>query len=207
MLLHLHLEPPVDTILAVTVGAVLATFGGFLATEMEATLRRKERERSAALLFGELLTALGTIIKIADQSRGHGDPFGPFTLRMLRAAQRETDAYERNRGALYDLRDGRLRLQIHVLMVQVSLALEGVFETTAAIAAAGSNLGKDTGGSGSEAAVEQLAHDRIAAFDAAIESVGEIPSLLGKLEKLGGVSFEDADQFSGNPYAEMANQA
>jgi hypothetical protein len=193
--------------LAVTVGAVLATFGGFLATEMEATLRRKERERSAALLFGELLTALGTIIKIADQSRGHGDPFGPFTLRMLRAAQRETDAYERNRGALYDLRDGRLRLQIHVLMVQVSLALEGVFETTAAIAAAGSNLGNDAGGSGSEAAVEQLAHDRIAAFDAAIESVGEVPSLLGKLEKLGGVSFEDVDQFSGNPYPEMANQA
>ena len=207
MLLPLHLEPPVETILAVTVGAVLATCGGFVATEMEAMLRRKERERSAALLFGELLTALGTIIKIADQSRHHGDPFGPFTMRMLRSAQRETDAYERNRGALYDLRDGRLRLQIHVLMVRTGLALEGVFETTAAIAAVGSDLGKDAGGSAPEAQIKRLAHDRIAAFDAAIESVGEFRPLLGKLEKLGGVSFEDVDQFSGNPYPEMANQA
>jgi hypothetical protein len=195
----LHLDPPVDTILAVTVGAVLATLGGFVATEMEARLRRKERERGAALLFGELLTALATIIRIADQSRGHGDPFGPFTLRMLRAAQRETDAYERNRGALYDLRDGRLRLEIHVLMVRTGLALEGVFETTADLAEIGSALRKDAGDSGSEARSERLAHDRIAAFEAAVESVGEFRSLLGKLE--------DAYEFSGNPYPEMASPA
>jgi hypothetical protein len=41
-----------DTLLAVVIGAVLATVSGIAATQLEAYLKRRERERDAALLFG-----------------------------------------------------------------------------------------------------------------------------------------------------------
>jgi hypothetical protein len=51
-------------------------------------------------------------------------------MRLLRAVQREIEIYDRNREALYDLRDAKVRGQIHALMVRVTLSLEGVAEIT-----------------------------------------------------------------------------
>src|SRR5580704_4579749 len=98
-----------DTVWAVVLGAVLATLGGFLATQLEGYFRRRERERGSALLFGELLTVIALLLKISDESRGRGDPYGPLTMRLLRGVQREAETYDRNRESLYDLRDGSLR--------------------------------------------------------------------------------------------------
>jgi hypothetical protein len=92
------------TLWAVIVGAILATVGGFAATQLEAHFRRRERERSAALLFGEVLSVIEIITVLTNETREHGDPFGPVTSRMLRAVRRETEVYERNRESLYDLR-------------------------------------------------------------------------------------------------------
>ena len=89
-----------ETLLAVLLGAVLATLSGLVATQFEAHLRRRERERDAALLFGELLSTLKVLIDTADRARGQGDPYGPFTIRMWRAVRRELDIYDRNREAL-----------------------------------------------------------------------------------------------------------
>lgn len=205
--MHVRVDPPVDTLLAVAVGAVLATLGGLLATQMERTLHRRERERSAALLFGELLTALRTILNIADQARGRGEPFGPFTLRLLRAARRELDAYERTRAALYDLREGRLRLEIHVLMVRVGLSIDGVFETTARVGQAGAELATHPADAALRAEIEQLRRDQAAAFDFALESVRGSDLLLKRLETIGKVNFEDLEPLAGNPYADAGSVA
>ena len=132
----MHVAANTETLWSVVIGALLATVGGFAATQMEGILRRRERERSAALLFGEILTALELVVRIANESRGRGDPYGPFTMRLLRAVRRETDTYDRNREQLYDLPDARVRALIHALMVRVTLTLEGVFETTEEIVAA-----------------------------------------------------------------------
>src|SRR5450432_3194940 len=78
-----------DTLLAVVVGAVLATFSGIAATQLEAHLKRRERERDAALLFGELLSTLRILLDNAIVTRGRGDPYGAITVRMLRAVRRE----------------------------------------------------------------------------------------------------------------------
>ena len=91
-----ELPHELQTLLAVSIGAVLATIGGFIATLLEARLRRLDRERTAALTFGEVLASLRLILRAADEAHGRGEPFGPLTLRLLRGARREVDAYERS---------------------------------------------------------------------------------------------------------------
>ncbi|MEJ0066863.1 MAG: hypothetical protein WDM85_16735 [Caulobacteraceae bacterium] len=131
----LHFSAGDETLWAVVLGAILATIGGFLSTKFEASSRRREREHGAALLFGEILSVLELLIDMAKTARDIGQPYGSFTLRLLRAVRRETETYERNRESLYDLRDVRLRAQIHTIMVRTILALEGVFDATERIEA------------------------------------------------------------------------
>lgn len=66
-----------EAILAVVLGAVLATLGGFLATQFEAYHRRKERQRDTALLFGGVFTTILNLMEHIRNFHGRGDPFGP----------------------------------------------------------------------------------------------------------------------------------
>jgi len=202
---HVHFEPPGETLWAVVIGAVLATLGGFVATQLEGFVRRRERERAAALLFGEVLSALETIITIAGHARLCGEPYGPFTLRLVRAARREVETYERNRGALYDLREAEIRIRIHVLMVQATLAVEGVSETSAEIAAARAERVDLTPEHPKTGALEQrlggLLASRESAFLALQEATEETRALIGALRPLAKVDFEALRRFSGNPYS------
>jgi len=118
----------VGTFAAVFLGALLATLGGVASGQLEAALRRRERERWAALLFGEVLTTLDVLVRFADQTRGVGDPYGPVTLRMLRAARREIEVYDRNRESLYEIRDGRLRVGIHTVILRLTMPLENLLD-------------------------------------------------------------------------------
>jgi hypothetical protein len=117
-----------ETIAGVVIGAVLATLGGFAASQLEHHIRRRERERSAALLFGEILFSLRLILRVADQSRTRGDPYGSLTMRMIKGAQGEVEIYARNREARFDLRSAALRAEMHVLFVQMAMTLDGVVE-------------------------------------------------------------------------------
>jgi hypothetical protein len=118
------------TLFAVGVGAVLATVGGFVATLFEARMRRRERERTAAVTFGEILASLRVMIRASESSHSIGDPWGQLTLRLFRSARREVDCYERHRTALSDLRDTDLRLALHAAMIRVMLGLDGILEAT-----------------------------------------------------------------------------
>jgi hypothetical protein len=175
-----------DTVWAVVLGAVLATAGGFIATQLDAFFRRRERERFAALLFGELLSVIEVLLVLADEARGRGEPYGPMTMRLMRGAMRETETYDRNRESLYDLRDPALRARIHTMMVRVGLTLEGVFETAAELASLTEGAEPETA-----ARIGTLTEVRNGAFDFAVESVEQIRLIVKELQPLAKQAFAD----------------
>src|SRR5579864_2133002 len=155
---HLSLDADaIAQLVAVVIGAFLATIGGFMASQIEHGVRRRERERSAALLIGEILAVLRLIIGLADQARQRGDPYGPVTMRLVRAAHREADTYDRNRETLFDLRDPSIRARIHTLLVRLTLSLDGVLDAHEQADAARLALGTET----RSAAVTQLLEERL----------------------------------------------
>jgi hypothetical protein len=184
-----------DTLWAVILGALLATASGFIATQVEAWFRRRERERNAALMFGEVLSTIALLIDIACDTRGTGDPYGPVTMRMLIAARREIDVYDRNREQLYDLRDAELRANLHTLVLRLTLPLDAMFDTDAAINAARAVLASPrTAKAVRDQAIERLAEledRRAGGFDFVIEVAALIKPLIVKLRPIARHSFDN----------------
>lgn len=174
---------PDDTLVAVVLGALLATLGGFLAARFEAWLRRRERERDAALLLGEIVFTFVTVLKMTDETRRIGDPYGPITMQMLAGARREADAYERHRDRLPDLTDPDLRLGMHRLMITLTMTLDGLLADGQVVAAQPvTRAGR--------AAAQALQARRDSAFDFIMESVPALDPLLKRLSRLARVSFD-----------------
>jgi hypothetical protein len=119
-----------STLIAVVLGAILATIGGFVATVMERYLDKKEKEENAALFFGEILSSLAILIRFADETKKIGDPYGPVTMRMLRSARNELDVYDRNREQVFYIRDADLRARMQTLLIRISMPIDGVIEAT-----------------------------------------------------------------------------
>jgi len=186
-----------ETLWAVVVGAVLATAGGFAATRLEDVVSKRARERSAAVLFGEILSVLELIVVLANESRARGEPYGPFTMRLLRAVRREIDVYDRNRESLYDLRDATVRARIHTLMVQVTLSLEGIFESSEQIEAGEAALVRmsadDPYKATAEARLSVLIDARQQAFNFTMENVAGAKSILSLLRPLARQRFDAAE--------------
>ena len=174
--LHAVSNPSQETITGVVIGAILATLGGFAASQIEHYIRRRERERSAALLFGEILFSLRLILRVADQSRTRGEPYGSLTMRMIKAAQGEIEIYGRNREALFDLRAADLRAEMHVLFVQMALTLDGV--------------------------VESELDERPRAFSFALSLCDDIAPLIERLGKIAKYSFEAHEAMGRKDYLE-----
>jgi len=119
---------------AMLTGAFFASAGGFFVAWLLDRLQRKRQERSIALVCLDLLTGLAVVINLAKGSLARGDPYGPFTLRLLRRAQRDLDVYERNRERIADIDDAPLRAEIYQCMARYVLAVDGVLAETELIA-------------------------------------------------------------------------
>ena len=187
-----------NTFWAVFLGAILATIGGFGATQAEWILERRRRERNAAIFFGELLTTMNIILTIAGESREVGDPYGPITLRMLRSAVKEVDIYNRNRETLFDLRDAELRARIHTLVLRIVMPADGVFDTTNEIAQI-QGLLKSPGMTLDDRAeleerLERLKATRVGAFDTVLESAEQLKNVVRQLEPIAKYSYDNIDK-------------
>jgi hypothetical protein len=180
----MHIDPNDEALLGVTIGALLASLGGLLSGRFEQHLRRREREQSAAMLFGEILAALKLILRLAGDARGRGEPYGPITMRFLKAAERETQIYDRNRETLFDVQDSTLRARTHILLLQISLTLDALFETTLAMGAAGPTEAPST---------SDRRDPRDGSFDFLIELHALIPPLLAEYEKMARQTFDAHD--------------
>ena len=117
-----------DTIWAIVAGAILATTGGLIATQLEHRFDTKRRERESALFFGEIMTMVRMTAEAAERARGIGDPFGPVTMRLLRMVRRELDVYDRNRERLFELKDPIMRAHIHCTLLRTMMGVEGTIE-------------------------------------------------------------------------------
>jgi hypothetical protein len=187
-----------NTLWAVFLGAILATLGGFGATQAEWILERRRRERNAAIFFGELLATMNIILTLADESRAVGDPYGPITLRMLRSAVKEVDIYNRNRETLFDLRSAELRAKIHTLVLRILMPADGVFDMSSEIAHVQALL-KSPGMTLDDRAeleerLERLRANRIGAFDTIVESSAQLRNVVRELEPIAKYSYENLDK-------------
>lgn len=162
-----------ETLAAVVLGALVATVSGVVANMWEARVRQGDRQRAAAQLIGEAISTMHAILEAAMRSMQVGQRYGPVTRRMLIAARRELDIYERNRELLIDVRDAKLRVDLHSLMVRLSMPLDGV------IASLDNPADQDS----RELGVEFLG-----------ETLTRMPAMVERLGKLAGKDFQTYEQ-------------
>jgi hypothetical protein len=112
--------------LAMIIGAFLASSGGFLVTWLWDRLERKRQERSIALVCLDLLSSLSVLTNLAKDARARGNPYGPYTIRLVRSCMRDLDVYERNRERIADIVDPTARAEIYQCMARMTLAIEGI---------------------------------------------------------------------------------
>jgi hypothetical protein len=184
-----------DTLLAVTVGAMLATLGALFAEMIEDRMNRKRRERDAARFFGEILTSMGRTIDMALASQKIGDPWGPVTQRMFRMAQREAGVYERNRERLFDIGDMNLRARIHAHFLTEYFPIEAIVENTATIDAIRLGLDSDADMPSQRRAREETRlGEQMALRQRAVELLAlereKTRDICGALERIAKVSFD-----------------
>lgn len=188
-----------NTLIAVILGAVLATIGGFTATIFERYLDKRERERNAALFFGEILSSLGVILRFADETKKIGEPYGPVTMRMLRSARSELDIYDRNREGIFGLRDAELRARIQTLLIRLSMPLDGVIDATADLKLLQQQLKAESDPAEREELQERLAAGetrRESGYRFIQETAAQLRDVIAGLEPLARQSFERIDRIA-----------
>ncbi|HWA92704.1 MAG TPA: hypothetical protein VG889_21910 [Rhizomicrobium sp.] len=188
-----------NTLMAVILGAVLATIGGFCATMLERHLDKRERNRNAALFFGEILSSLAIILRFADETKKIGDPYGPITIRMLRSARSELDIYDRNRESIFDLHDAELRARIQTLLIRLSMPIDGVIEATDEIKQMRELLRAERDPAERadlEARIAQSEARREGGYNFIIDTAGSLKEVIAGLEPLAGQSFERLERIA-----------
>ncbi|MBL6937156.1 MAG: hypothetical protein ISS15_01375 [Alphaproteobacteria bacterium] len=183
-----------STLWAVFLGALLATIGGFGATQLEWYLERRRRERNAALFFGEVLATLHILIRFAADSTKIGEPYGPITLRLFRSVLGEVDIYNRNRETLYDLSSAELRARIHTLTLRVSMSIDGIFDATNTINTLEEQLATGAPSAAererSEKRIANLNVNRTNGYTFLLENADQLRAVVKDLEPIARFSFD-----------------
>lgn len=117
-----------DTLLAVIIGAVLATGGAMVAELVQDRLSQQRKERDAARFFGEILATVDLILDRSFASMDLGERWGEVTVRLFRTALNEAGIYERNRERLFEIRDIELRRRIHLHFLTEMVPLVALIE-------------------------------------------------------------------------------
>ena len=182
-----------STLWAVFLGALLATIGGFAATQLEWIIERRRRERNAALFFGEVLSTLNIVLGYAASTKKIGEPYGPITMRFLRSSLAEIEIYNRNRESLYDLRSAELRARIHTLILRIGMPVDGVFDASNAIDTIESHLRTQTLSEAErkdlQSRLVKLNETRENSFEFIMENTEQLKSVIAALEPVAHFSF------------------
>lgn len=183
-----------DTLLAVVLGAMLATGGALLAELIQDRLGQKRRERDAARFFGEILASVDLVLDRAFKSLDLGERWGDVSQRLFKTALDEAAIYERNRERLFEIRDMTLRREIHVHFLTEIVPLTALIDICNDINALEKEL--QVGGFSSadhQALLEQelveLKESREATLDSVRDEHAETEAICRQLEPIAQVSF------------------
>ena len=184
----IHFAPGGETLLAVAAGALLATIGGFLGNRLEHHIETRAKERSAALFFSEIFSALKVIITFAEDTRKRGNPYGEITMRTVKGAQREALAYDQNRETRFHLRDALLRAKTQSLLIRLTIAFDGILDSHNSLRSI-----EEAAGTPDPARLERLRSERAGSFEYMLELRDEIASLLVRFKGITKLSLEAYD--------------
>jgi hypothetical protein len=173
-----------QTFLAVILGALLASLGGFAATQVGIWIDRSRRAQSAALLCGEILAAVGTLLRLAEDAAVRDTFLDPIPVRLLRAARREIDLYDRNRELLFSLENADLRARLHGFIIRLSIPLDRLADNHARY------LELCSIGPNALLQAEGLRTEMEAIFRYLVQSRNLIPALLELLQPLARTRFD-----------------
>ncbi|PHS76894.1 MAG: hypothetical protein COB56_05095 [Robiginitomaculum sp.] len=183
-----------DTLLAVFIGAGLATGGALLAEIIQERTNRKRRERDAARFFGDILMSIDQILSFAFHSQGIGDKWGGVSIRLFKTALKEAEVYERNRERLFDILDMDLRGRIHSHFLTETFPIEALIESSEDIASIENTLGRGVKLSKKEAdklnvQLSELFEAREAGLTALKREHAKTDDLCRDMEKIAKVKF------------------
>ncbi|MEP1143918.1 MAG: hypothetical protein ABJH52_09370 [Henriciella sp.] len=183
-----------DTLLAVVVGALLATGGAMVAELVQDRLGRKRKEREAARFFGEILTTVDRILDFAFASIERGERWGNVSLRLFKTALNETAVYERNRERLFEVGDFELRQVIHSHFLIETIPLAALIEHWEEIKALEKEISdseqlSETRRNNLNAELEALTEARQAALDSIREAHAKTEAICETLEPFAGMKF------------------
>jgi type II secretory pathway pseudopilin PulG len=184
-----------DTLIAVAIGAILATGGALIAELIQDRLNVKRRERDAARFFGEILSSVDRILDFAFHTQTIGDKWGSVSKRMFRMALREAGVYERNRERLFDIRDMGLRTRIHTHFLVETFPIEAIIEYCDEIEHINDHLNADEPPTPKRAAkMKERLNEIMTSLEQARLSLqnehAKTEALCAELEKIADVKFE-----------------
>lgn len=184
-----------DTLIAVIVGACLATGGALVADLIQDRLAQRRRQRDAARFFGEILTSIHEIFDLAKTSQSIGDPWGRYSVNLFRTVCQEAGVYNRNRERLFDILDMKTRFQINGHFQRMTLPITAIVEESETISILQARLEDAEGLSEkSRAAIVARIESRSAFRDGGLtlasDERAKSKNVLGRLERYAKTSFQ-----------------
>ncbi len=183
-----------NTLIAVFVGAILATGGALVAEIIQDRRNRKRRERDAARFFGDILISIDQVLNFAFRSQTIGDRWGNVTMRLFQTAIKEANVYERNRERLFDIGDMGLRGRIHTHFLTEMFPIEALIESSQDIEKlkdiqnGGAKLSKSQKAANA-VRITELSEAREVGLEALLREHAKTDDICTSLEKLAGVKF------------------
>lgn len=184
-----------DTLIAVIVGACLATGGSLVAEIIQDRLGRRRRQRDSARFFGEMISSIVQIFDLAKSSQSVGEPWGAYSVNLFRVAATEAETYSRNRERLFDIHDMRLRFAIHGHILRFTVPIASMVQESDQISELQNRLAEEEGLSESatssiHARIERLEAIRDGGMRQASEQREISMEILSQLEEIAGTRFE-----------------
>lgn len=189
-----------STLIAIFIGAILATMGALFADLYREKGQRKRRERDAAKGFGQILASIISMMRFTIRSQSIGTPWGPLTVRFLQLCLKQGEWFEENLNLLFDIEDVFLRHKIRTYTGALLYPVQSMVDYSLEINEMRRQLlfDNDLQPHQKDWINEQIAQkseSRESAFLAAQHQIGRSDIVMPDLEKLSRVTFDIDEDF------------